>query len=164
MSISKLLMVTISMASLLMANPPTVKESKKTSGGAITVGKPQNELVPIILGGAMIMKFSSELNVTSKQSEAFSNRIYMSMLPKIAKLMNRAMELENTVRKGMYDEAKTVEELKPYLDEIADLKKQATMHRINMYLTLRDILTKEQYDKGMKILKAKAKAKANKGK
>ena len=110
------------------------------------------ELVPFIHGGKMVKMHAEKLGITDAQMTRFANEILMQFVPKIKKSMKRVKELEKIIRDGVYKEHKNSKELKKYVDEVATLKTKATNYRIEAYLVLQDILTKEQFKKGMKIL------------
>lgn len=116
--------------------------------------KPQ-ELVPFIHGGMMVKMHGKKLAITDKQMARFADEIIIGFVPKIKRAMKRVTALEKIIRKGVYEEHKSSKELKKYVDEVAHLKADATNYRIEAYLVLQDILTKEQFKKGMKILQGK---------
>jgi len=113
------------------------------------------ELVPFIHGGKMVKIYGKKLGISDNQMQQFANKIMMGFVPKIEKAMLKVKKLENIVRVGVYEEHKNSKALKSYVDEIAELKKEVTNYRIEAYLVLQDILTKEQFKKGMKILQGK---------
>jgi len=113
------------------------------------------ELITFIHGGKMIMMYGEQLGVTDKQMMRFVKEIQMKFVPKIQQVMSRVAKLEKIVKQAVYTKHKNSKELKKYVDEIAKLKKDATNYRIEAYLVLQDILTKEQFKKGMKILRGK---------
>ena len=113
------------------------------------------ELITFIHGGKIVKMYGKELGVTDKQMMRFANEIQMKFVPKIQQAMSRAAKLEKIVKQAVYTKHKNSKQLKGYVDEIAKLKKDATNYRIEAYLVLQDILTKEQFKKGMKILQGK---------
>ena len=111
-----------------------------------------NELITFIHGGKMVKMYGEQLGITDKQMMRFANKIQMKFVPKIQQVMSRVAKLEKIVKQAVYTKHKNSKQLKGYVDEIAKLKKDATNYRIEAYLVLQDILTKEQFEKGMKIL------------
>jgi Spy/CpxP family protein refolding chaperone len=111
-----------------------------------------NELISFMHGGKMVMMFGEKLGINDKQMMRFANEIQMEFVPKIQKSMKRVASLEKLVKEAVYTKHKNSKELKKYVDEIANLKKDVANYRIEAYLVLQNILTKEQFKKGMKIL------------
>lgn len=119
--------------------------------------KNTNELINFVHGGMMVKLYSEELGITDEQMFRFSNEIISVIVPKIEQSMKRVNELEIIIKRGVYEEQKDSSDLKKYVDEVAKLKKDVANYRIDAYLVLQDILSKEQFEKGMKILQKKGK-------
>jgi len=113
------------------------------------------ELIPFIHGGKMVKMHAKKLGMTDTQMSRFADEIIMTFVPKIKQAMQKVQKLEKIIRKGVYKEHKNSKQLKKYVDEVAKLKTDATNYRIEAYLVLQDILTKEQFKQGMKILQGK---------
>ncbi len=114
--------------------------------------KVSHELVDFIHAGMMVKLYRKELGITDKQTVDFANKIMMVFVPKIQNNMQKANKLEKLIRKGVYTEHKNIKQLKKYVDEVARLKKDVANYRIEAYLVLRNILSKNQFKEGMKIL------------
>lgn len=114
-----------------------------------------HELISFIHAGKMVKMYAKKLGIKDDQINRFANEIIIGFVPKIKQAMQRVQILEKLIKKGVYEEHKSSKELKIYVDEVAKLKTDATNYRIEAYLVLQDILTKEQFKKGIKILQGK---------
>jgi len=112
-----------------------------------------HELVSFIRGGIMVKSHGDKLGITDAQASRFANEILMGFVPKIQKAMKRANELDAIIKKGVYIEKKSSKDLAKEVAELAAVKTEATNNRIEAFLVLRDILSKEQFEKGWELIK-----------
>ncbi|MCK5294635.1 MAG: hypothetical protein KAJ49_08290 [Arcobacteraceae bacterium] len=99
-----------------------------------------------------------KMDITPKQLERLNIEMLAVYPPIIQGIMYKAQEVENQIIKDVYNKNKTPLELKKQIDKLQNLKREVTDKHIESLNVMATILTKKQYNQGLKLF-AQMKAK-----
>jgi Spy/CpxP family protein refolding chaperone len=91
-----------------------------------------------------------KIKITKEQSERITKEVKAVYVPVFQDKMRAAFKIEKKVQR-MVLQGKTKEELKPFLDEIMKLKREAMDSRIDALNLIQKILTPEEWKKANQL-------------
>lgn len=112
-----------------------------------------DELILLPHPGKVLKFHAKELGVTKEELKRIKNEVKKVYPPIFQEKIRQAFQIEKKVRR-MVLKGKTKQEVKPYLDEIAKLKREAMDSRVDALNKFREILG---HDKWIKVVKYKNK-------
>lgn len=113
-----------------------------------------NDLIVLTMPGQMVK--SGQIDVSSEQMERIMKEVQPLMHVKYQAKTNEAFGLEKHVQK-LLRQGKSKEDVKPYLDQIAAIKREAIDIKIDAYRVFQAILTPEQWQKFVELSKTQNK-------
>ncbi len=99
-----------------------------------------------------------KMNITPKQLEQLNVQMLAVYPPAIQGMMYKAQDLENDIKNDIFQNNKTPLELKDKIDRLVKIKRDVTDKHIESLNVMAKILTKKQYNQGLKLF-AQMKAK-----
>lgn len=106
-----------------------------------------DEIVILPHPGKFIKK--GNIKLTNEQYEELS-KLKTTVVPKFQEKMREAFVLQKKIQRAVL-KGKTKKQLKPMLDEITKLKREAIDHRIDALNGIKDFMSEEQWKKVNKL-------------
>lgn len=103
-----------------------------------------DELIILPHPGKVLKFHAKELGVTKEELKRIKNEVKKVYPPIFQKKIRKAFQIEKKVRR-MVAKGKTKQDVKPYLDEIAKLKREAMDSRVDALNKFRSILGHEKW-------------------